>query len=192
MTWIATVPPEAADGALKRVYDAIASARGGVANIHRAQSLNVAAMKAHLELYKAILFQRSSLSRIDRERIAVVVSNANKCAYCIAHHAEALRSLRDDPTVIETLARGDVPDALSPGARRLLAWARLGAIDPSATTESDLHELRAVGFDDRAITDAARTVAYFSFVNRLVLLLGVDLESDFATTCRDRSDDDVR
>lgn len=184
MTWIATIPPEAASGTLKLLYDAIASARGGVADIHRAQSLNVAAMKAHLELYKAVVFQRSSLSRIDRERIAVVVSSANECAYCVAHHAEALRALCDDPVVIDALARGDcLPDAVSPGERQLLAWARRGALKPSAAREGDIRELRAAGFDDRAIADAALTVAYFSFVNRLVLLLGVDLELEFASTC---------
>jgi alkylhydroperoxidase family enzyme len=40
-----------------------------------------------------------------------------------------------------------------------------------------------LGFDDRAILDAALTVAYFSFVNRLVLLLGVEVEKDYASTC---------
>lgn len=34
-----------------------------------------------------------------------------------------------------------------------------------------------------AVLDAALTVAYFSFVNRLVLLLGVELESDYEKTC---------
>jgi hypothetical protein len=36
----------------------------------------------------------------------------------------------------------------------------------------------------RGVLDAALTVAYFSFVNRLVLLLGVHVEQDFQVTCR--------
>lgn len=185
MSWIATVPPAEAEGTLKTVYEAIACTRGGVADIHRAQSLNVAALKAHLELYKAIVFQRSSLRRIDRERIAVVVSSANTCRYCVAHHAEALRNLHDDSAVVDLLSTGDIPDSLPAPARLLLAWAKRGALQPAQASETDIRELRSAGWDDRAVTDAALTVAYFSFVNRLVLLLGVELEDDFARTCRE-------
>lgn len=183
MTWIATVPPEEAVGELAELYESIAAARGGVADIHRAQSLNVAAMKAHLDLYRAIVFQRSSLGRIDRERIAVVVSQSNACSYCIAHHAEALRALRESSEVIDRLSRGEIPSTLPERERLLLRWAVRGAREPALATQRDIEELRGAGYDDRAIADAALTVAYFSLVNRLVLLLGVELESDFAHTC---------
>jgi uncharacterized peroxidase-related enzyme len=185
MAWISTVSPEAAAGELRSIYDAIAAARGGVADIHRAQSLNPRLLLAHLELYRAVVFQRSSLGRKQRERVAVVVSQANRCAYCVAHHGEALRQLGEEPTVVDALAGGSLPDALPPGDRLLLDWARRGANDPSGCGAGDIAELRAAGFDDRAVLDAAATVAYFSFVNRLVLLLGVDLEADFAQTCGD-------
>lgn len=36
---------------------------------------------------------------------------------------------------------------------------------------------------ERVLLDAALTVAYFSFVNRLVLRLGVELEPGFEVTC---------
>jgi len=87
VTWIETIPPEVARGDLAEIYRAIASARGGVAEIHRAQSLNPRALRAHLDLYRAVVFQRSTLTRLARERIAVVVSAANQCAYCLAHHS---------------------------------------------------------------------------------------------------------
>ena len=60
MSWIATVRPDDADGELRAAYDSIVSARGGIAEVHRVQSLNPRALLAHLELYKAIVFQRSS------------------------------------------------------------------------------------------------------------------------------------
>jgi uncharacterized peroxidase-related enzyme len=183
MPWIATVHLDNADGDLRAAYDSIVSARGGVANVHCVQSLNPRALLAHLELYKAIIFQRSSLTRQARERIAVIVSAVNQCDYCIAHHGEALRRLGEDPLRVAALGSGTIPVGLSPAARMLLRWAQRAASAPSTCTEDDLSELRAYGFDDRAILDAALTVAYFSFVNRLVLTLGVELESDFEATC---------
>lgn len=185
MTWIATIPPEQATGPLAALYRAIESARGGVAVVHQAQSLNPRALRAHLDLYRAVVFQDSTLPRRLREAVAVVVSATNRCAYCVAHHGEALARLGEPAAVVDALSRGDVPDDLPTGDRLLLAWARRGAERPAEATAADLEALRDAGFDDRAILDATLTVAYFSFVNRLVLLLGARLEPDYARTCGD-------
>lgn len=189
MAWIKTVPPKDAQGELQEIYRAIASARGGIADVHQAQSLNPRALRAHFEVYKAVVFQRSTLSRVARERIAVVVSAANRCVYCVAHHAEALRRLGDRPAIVESLCRGELPESLVPADLALLSWARKGAVDPAGCSEASVRDLRTHGFDDRAILDAALTVAYFSFVNRLALLLGVDVEADYAKTCRNLAED---
>ena len=184
MPWIETVPPAAAEGELAELYRAIGGARGGVADVHQVQSLNPRAMAAHLELYKAIVFQRSTLSRVERERIGVVVSAVNGCPYCVAHHGQALRNLREDPAVADALEQGDVDAApVTDAERALLTWAAQATRQPAGATEADLAGLRAVGYDDRALLDAALTVGYFNFVNRLVLLLGVELEPGFEATC---------
>ncbi len=187
MPWIRTTRLEEVSGELKEIYDAIASARGGVAEVHQVQSLNPRAMRAHLDLYRAVMFQRSTISRITRERIGVIVSAANKCSYCVAHHGEALRQLGDDPAIVALLERGEIPGLVGPSEASLLRWADRAARDPSACGESHVAGLREAGIDDRGILDAVLTVAYFSFVNRLVLLLGVGLEGDFEKTCRNGS-----
>jgi uncharacterized peroxidase-related enzyme len=184
MPWIDVIRPEDASGELADLYRTIAGARGGVADVHQVQSLNPRAMATHLELYKAIVFQRSSLSRRDRERIGVVVSAANGCRYCVAHHGQALRNLREDPAVADALEGGGVDaPGLSDGEGALLAWARRATLAPTEADAAALEALRAHGYDDRALLDAALTVGYFNFVNRLVLLLGVDLEEGFERTC---------
>src|SRR5215831_6023914 len=114
MAWIQMIDPDCADGQLKDIYREIASVRSGIAEVHRVQSLNARALRAHLELYRAVMFARSTLSRIARERIAVVVSAANRCAYCVAHHSEALRQLGDNPPLVESLGRGELPVQLEP------------------------------------------------------------------------------
>ena len=184
MPWIETVAPAAAEGELAELYRAIGGARGGVADVHQVQSLNPRAMAAHLALYKAIVFQRSSLARVERERIGVVVSAANGCPYCVAHHGQALRNLGEDPAIADALERGEVDSApVTDAERALLTWAARATRHPAGATEADLAGLRAAGYDDRALLDAALTVGYFSFVNRLVLLLGVELEPGFEATC---------
>jgi uncharacterized peroxidase-related enzyme len=81
MAWIKTVPPEEATGRLKEQYEAAIKRAGRIFNIVSLQSLNPRVLEASIELYKAIMFGPSSLSRAQREMIAVVVSKANDCFY---------------------------------------------------------------------------------------------------------------
>ena len=56
---------------------------------------------------------------------------------------------------------------------------------PGAMTEIDLGELRAVGLDDRDILDVALVTAYFNFVNRIAMSLGVESTPDELTGYKD-------
>ena len=183
MTWIDTIAPERASGALAKLYDLIGRARGRVAEVHQAQSLHPRALRAHLELYKAVVLGPGSLPRRHRERLAVVVSFHNRCRYCVQHHAEALRQLDESPAIVEALEQGVIPGELTAEEGALLEWAALGTTAPAEASASSVSELRALGWSDRALLDAALTVAYFNFVNRLVLLLGIELEEGFETMC---------
>jgi alkylhydroperoxidase family enzyme len=44
-------------------------------------SLNPDALRAHVELYRVVMFAKSGLSRAEREAVAVCVSAANDCHY---------------------------------------------------------------------------------------------------------------
>lgn len=50
---------------------------------------------------------------------------------------------------------------------------------PAEMRGADVELLRQHGLDDRAIHDIAAVAAYFNFVNRLALGLGVELESEW-------------
>lgn len=166
--WIASILPSDATGELKELYERIGGARGGVAQIHQAQSLNPKVLATHFELYKAIMFQPSPLSRADREALAVTVSHANSCDYCVAHHGAALSQLGTQSSL--------PPEAFE--------WAARLARTPEQASAADVTMLRAAGLSDRAILDAVLTVAYFSYANRLVMGLGLPLEAGFEATCR--------
>jgi uncharacterized peroxidase-related enzyme len=81
MSWIRQISDDEAGGPLKNIYDAANKRAGRVFNILRVQSLNPAALQKSLEMYQAIMFGPSGLSRGIREFIAVVVSRANHCHY---------------------------------------------------------------------------------------------------------------
>ncbi len=166
--WIESISPAESTGDLRELYERIGGARGGVAQIHQAQSLNPNVLATHFELYKAVMFLPSPLTRADREALAVTVSRANSCEYCAAHHGAALDQLGEEST-------------LPP---QVFEWAARLARAPETVSEPDVAMLRAAGLSDRAIFDAVAMIAYFSFANRLVMALGLTLEPGFESTCR--------
>lgn len=55
---------------------------------------------------------------------------------------------------------------------------------PEECCEDDVRRLRASGLDDRAIVDANQVVAYFNYVNRIALGLGVQIEKEWPESLR--------
>jgi alkylhydroperoxidase family enzyme len=70
-----------ASGELRTQYDAAIKRAGKVFNIVKAMSLNPAVLAASMDLYRAVMFGPSELTRAERELLAVVVSCANDCHY---------------------------------------------------------------------------------------------------------------
>lgn len=178
MSWIDEIEVEAADGKLAAMYAALVEKRGKVSNILKVHSLNPDAMRNHLDLYMTIMFGKSGLSRAEREAIAVVVSATNECAYCVNHHAEALRRYIKDAETLEMLVTADGLETLEPRLSNIVRHAEKLTSAPSAMTESDLGELRAVGLSDSDILDLTLIVGYFNFVNCIALGLGVTFSAE--------------
>ncbi|HKQ50037.1 MAG TPA: carboxymuconolactone decarboxylase family protein [Phycisphaerae bacterium] len=81
MAWIDTIAADDARGPLKQHYDDAIRRAGRVYNIVRLMSPNPAVLKASMDLYLALMYGPSPLSRAQRELLATVVSRANRCRY---------------------------------------------------------------------------------------------------------------
>lgn len=178
MNRIRVVEPEEATGRLKEIYDDLIKKRGKLADIHKIQSLRPESIVAHMDLYLEIMFTKSELSRAEREMMAVMVSVANGCEYCQMHHAQALNHYWESDEKISRL-RADFEDAnLSNRELVLCSFANLLTVNPEAyRNEKYLTPLKKIGITDNGILDATLVVAYFNFVNRIVLALGLEINN---------------
>ena len=66
--------------------------------------------------------------------------------------------------------------SLAPGDRALCLFAEKLTSRQADVESADLDDLRAVGFDDRAIHDAVQVIAYFNYITRIADGLGVEPE----------------
>ncbi len=65
---------------------------------------------------------------------------------------------------------------LSPENRALCGFATRLTRNPAGMSPVDLDRLRAAGFDDRAIHDAAQVISFFNYITRIADALGVEPE----------------
>ncbi len=86
--------------------------------------------------------------------------------------------LTKDDELLAALERNLLAATLEPRQRALVDYALQLTIKPGEVNEEDVARLRAGGFSDRAVHDAAAITAYFNFVNRIASGLGVELEAD--------------
>lgn len=81
MPYIKQLSDEEATGQAKREIEKAYQRAGRVWNIVRIMTLNGSVMRESLEMYGALMYGESPLSRAQREMLAVVVSRANHCVY---------------------------------------------------------------------------------------------------------------
>ena len=178
MSFIEVIPHEHATGRLKEIYDDLLEKRGKLAEVHKIQSLNPESIVSHMDLYMNLMFGKSPLRRYQREMIAVVVSAANKCDYCITHHGAALNHFWKDQGKVGLLAEDYTMLNLNEIDRTLCDYSVNLTLDPGGADDQWVQQLKDLGLDDRMILDATLVVSYFNFVNRIVMGLGVDIEED--------------
>lgn len=82
----------------------------------------------------------------------------------------------DRKSIADGLAHDRIVE-LSKREQALLTYAEKLTSFPQDVARADIDNLHAAGLNDREIHDAAHVIGYFTYVNRIVLGLGAELES---------------
>jgi uncharacterized peroxidase-related enzyme len=145
---------------------------GFVPNVLRVYAIRPRHLQLWNELYDELMRGESGLTKAHREMIAVVVSTANRCHYCIVSHSAALRKLTGDPILVEQLQTNHAYARVDAKERAMLDFALKLTEQSHRCTEADVDALRGAGWSDEEIMDIAEVAAMFNFTNRLASGLG--------------------
>jgi len=182
MSWIKSIQPAQADAALGKTYQRVVGSRQQVDNVLAVHALRPQTLQAHMGLYQAVMHHPDlNLPLWLREAIGVLVSRLNRCDYCVAHHRCGLSAALADALSFAALDHAlTTPRPAAPfnkAEQLALEYARKLTVEPSSLCNKDAVKLREAGFSDGEILEINQVVAYFCYVNRVVLGLGVELES---------------
>jgi len=157
---------------------------GFVPNVLRLYALRPSHLLAWNAHYEELMKGPSGLTKAEREMIAVVVSVANDCAYCIAAHSAALRKLLKDSALADAIAVGHSSARLEARTRAMLSYAVKLTVTPNEMSEADVQTLRVEGWRDEDIMDIAETTGMFNMSNRMASGLGWAPNPEYAVLGR--------
>jgi uncharacterized peroxidase-related enzyme len=157
---------------------------GFVPNVLRNFALRPRHLLRWNDHYEELMKGESGLSKAEREMIAVVVSVANDCDYCIAAHSAALRKLSGDAALADAIAEDHATAPLEPRVHAMLDYACKLTREPDRMTEADVGRLREAGWTDEDVMDIAEVAAMFNFSNRMASGLGWRPNPEYETLGR--------
>jgi uncharacterized peroxidase-related enzyme len=140
---------------------------GFVPNVLAAYAFDNAKLEAFVAMYNDLMLAPSGLSKLEREMVAVAVSSANRCYYCLVAHGAAVRALSGDPALGELMVMNFRAARLPKRQRAMLDFAFKLTAEPWAIEEEDREALRRAGFSDRDIWDIAAVAGFFNMSNRV-------------------------
>ena len=145
---------------------------GFVPNVFQAFAYRPERMRAWFSHFKQLHVPSDNLSVADREMIAVVVSMANGCLYCLVAHGAALREALKDPVLADRITLDWRRAALDDRRHAICDYAERITTRPAETTESDIEQLMSLGLTREEVWDVAEIAAMYNFTNRLAMATG--------------------
>lgn len=159
--------PETLDEDLRTLWRKCVEKLGFVPHVFSTYSLKPQRLRNFMQMYNDIMLGQSGITKLEREMIAVVVSAANRCYYCLVAHGAAVRQLSGDPELGEMMALNYRVAELSPRQRTMLDFVHKLTVTPHLMDDADRDALSQQEFSNEDIFDIAETAAFFNLSNRM-------------------------
>ena len=159
---------------------------GFVPNVFRVYAFRPERLSAWFAHYRQLHEPTEHLSAAEREMIAVVVSAANGCLYCLVAHGAALRAELADPVLGERVSYDWRRAGLDSRRAAICAYAEKLTLQPLELTRADLQTLLDVGLTIEEAWDVAEISAMYNFTNRMAMATNMLPNPEYSGQARPR------
>lgn len=175
MARITTLDPSAAETEVKKIFAEIEGAFDMVPNLFKTYAHHLPLLEANWNKVKAVMAV-GSLSQKVKQTIAVLVSRDNSCAYCVAAHTGALRSLGISESEIKAIEEDLEKADFNSKEKALISFARKANSSPLRVSDEEFAALRRTGATDEEIIEALGVMELFTAFNKFLDSLQVDVD----------------
>ncbi|PZS06683.1 MAG: alkylhydroperoxidase [Solirubrobacterales bacterium] len=157
---------------------------GFVPNVFRVYSFRPRRLSAWFAHFRQLHEATEQLGAADREMIAVVVSSANGCLYCLVAHGAALREELGDPILGEHISYDWRRADLDPRRAAICAYAEKLTLRPREVTRADLQSLLDSGLSLEEAWDVAEIAAMYNLTNRMAMATNMLPNREYSAQAR--------
>ena len=158
---------------LQKLFAKAAETIGFVPNVFRVMSYRPERLSAWFTHFRSLHEPTENLGVAEREMIAVAVSMANGCLYCLVAHGQALREALGDPVLADRITLDYRRAELDERRTAILDYAVKITQQPLECEEADIDRLRDLGLTLEEVWDVAEIAAMYNFTNRMALATGM-------------------
>lgn len=154
------VTKEQASPELQTIYQNIENKLGKIPNIFLNLGNSVNTLQAFLALSTAA--EKTSLNPKLREQIALMISQANDCNYCLAAHTTISKAVGLDEQSIIEARRGESQDAKT---QAILKFVKAVVNKKGHVSNQEVEQLKAAGINDKELTEIFLNIMVTTFTN---------------------------
>ena len=169
---------------LRKLFAKARERIGFVPNVFRVYAFRPDRLRLWFAHFKALHEPTERLDAADRELIAVVVSSANRCLYCLVAHGASLREELGDPVLGERIAFDWRRAGLDARRTAIAAYAEKLTLAPRDIDRDDLASLLDAGFSLEEAWDVAEVAAMYNFTNRMAMATNMLPNEEYASRAR--------
>lgn len=184
VSWYPTPAEDELPADLQGLFRKARESIGFVPQVFVSYSYRPERLRTWFAHFKSLHVPTDNLSAADREMIAVVVSMANGCLYCLVAHGAALRQALDDPVLGDRVTLDWRRAGLDPRRRAVCAYAEKLTLTPREMTRADIDGLLAVGLTQEEAWDVVEVAAMYSFTNRMAMATNMIPNEEYHALCR--------
>jgi len=184
ISWFPIPPEDSLPENLQGLFRKARERIGFVPNVFRVFSFRPERLSAWFAHFKQLHEPTENLSAAEREMIAVSVSMANGCLYCLVAHGAALREALGDPVLADRITLDYRRAGLDARRTAILDYAVKLTKVPHECLEADLERLRSFGLTDAEVWDIIEVAAMYNFTNRMAQATGMIPNAEFHALSR--------
>jgi uncharacterized peroxidase-related enzyme len=169
---------------LRKLFAKARERIGFVPNVFRVYAFRPDRLRLWFSHFKALHEPTERLDAADRELIAVVVSSANRCLYCLVAHGASLREELGDPVLGERIAFDWRRAGLDARRTAIAAYAEKLTLAPRDVDRADLSSLLDAGLSLEDAWDVAEVAAMYNFTNRMAMATNMLPNEEYAARAR--------
>jgi uncharacterized peroxidase-related enzyme len=177
MTFIDTVPPEHATGAVAELYESDRARLGHVANFSQAFSLRPEVYAAWLQLNGSI---KDGMDLRRYELATMAAAQRLRSSYCMLAHGSVLAEAFMEPDAVRALVADRRSAGLDAVDVAVMDLAEKVAADAAAVTQADIDRLRSLGLPDTEILGVVLAAAARCFFSKVLDGVGVQPDHKYA------------